>query len=439
MSEGILKLFVKDYKQTDNPAVRSKCAVAAGWVCIACNILLCAAKFVIGVISRSIAIQADAVNNLSDVGSSAGMIFGAKAAAKPADREHPYGHARLEYIVSLAIAFIILMVGVTLAREAIDKIISPESVDYSIAMLIVLIISMLVKLWMGFFTADVGKRIGSSTMSAAAADSISDVAATGAIFISSVLGYFFDINIDGYISLAAALFVLYSGIGIIRDVMGPLLGEAPNKETVDELSTLLLSYDGIIGLHDILIHSYGPGKTIASAHAEVRADCDLLHTHEMIDRAEREVGEKLGMLLTLHHRDGQRKAYSHAGTDCQGNRGHRQRGAFSRFPHGQRGEKHQSYIRYSCAVRHGRGGRGGHKAAHCQGRARYRPHLPLRNNNRPRLYRLHGRLKYVKNYCIIEQKYIRRYCLQWNILSSSLKICSPSPAPRASRARLRIT
>lgn len=300
MSEGILKLFVKDYKQTDNPAVRSKCAVAAGWVCIACNVLLCAAKFVIGVISRSIAIQADAVNNLSDVGSSAGMIFGAKAAAKPADREHPYGHARLEYIVSLAIAFIILMVGVTLAREAIDKIISPESVDYSIAMLIVLIISMLVKLWMGFFTADVGKRIGSSTMSAAAADSISDVAATGAIFISSVLGYFFDINIDGYISLAAALFVLYSGIGIIRDVMGPLLGEAPNKETVDELSTLLLSYDGIIGLHDILIHSYGPGKTIASAHAEVRADCDLLHTHEMIDRAEREVGEKLGMLLTLH-------------------------------------------------------------------------------------------------------------------------------------------
>ena len=300
MSEAILKLFVKDYKQTDNPAVRSKCAVAAGWVCIACNVLLCAAKFIIGVISRSIAIQADAVNNLSDVGSSAGMIFGAKAAAKPADREHPYGHARLEYIVSLAIAFIILMVGVTLAREAIDKIISPESVDYSIAMLIVLIISMLVKLWMGFFTADVGRRIGSSTMSAAAADSISDVAATGAIFISSVLGYFFNINIDGYISLAAALFVLYSGIGIIRDVIGPLLGEAPDKETVEELRTLLLSYDGIIGLHDILIHSYGPGKTIASAHAEVRADCDLLQTHEMIDRAEREVGEKLGMLLTLH-------------------------------------------------------------------------------------------------------------------------------------------
>lgn len=300
MSEWVLRLFVKDYKRTEDTVVRSRCAIAAGRVCIACNILLCAAKFIIGVISRSIAIQADAVNNLSDVGSSAGMIFGARAAAKPADREHPYGHARLEYIVSLAIAFIILMVGVTLAREAVCKIIAPESVDYSIAMLVVLIISMLIKLWMGFFTADVGRRIGSSAMSAAAADSISDVVATGAIFISSILGYFFDINIDGYISLAAALFVLYSGIGIIRDAIGPLLGEAPDKETVERLSSMLLSYDGIIGLHDILIHSYGPGKTIASAHAEVRADCDLLQTHEMIDRAEREVGEKLGMLLTLH-------------------------------------------------------------------------------------------------------------------------------------------
>ena len=279
---------------------RNQVIVRASVVGIVTNLLLAGFKAFVGMMSHSVAITMDALNNLSDAMSSLITIVGTRLAAKPADREHPYGHARLEYIVSLAIAFIILMVGVTLAREAIDKIISPESVDYSIAMLIVLIISMLVKLWMGFFTADVGKRIGSSTMSAAAADSISDVAATGAIFISSVLGYFFDINIDGYISLAAALFVLYSGIGIIRDVMGPLLGEAPNKETVDELSTLLLSYDGIIGLHDILIHSYGPGKTIASAHAEVRADCDLLHTHEMIDRAEREVGEKLGMLLTLH-------------------------------------------------------------------------------------------------------------------------------------------
>ena len=300
MTDLLLRLFVKHASDTSDPAVRAGYGRLAGVTGIVCNLLLFALKLLAGTISGSVSITADAVNNLSDASGSIVTLVGFKLASRPADDEHPYGHARLEYIVSLAIAFIILMVGVTLAREAIDKIISPESVDYSIAMLIVLIISMLVKLWMGFFTADVGKRIGSSTMSAAAADSISDVAATGAIFISSVLGYFFDINIDGYISLAAALFVLYSGIGIIRDVMGPLLGEAPNKETVDELSTLLLSYDGIIGLHDILIHSYGPGKTIASAHAEVRADCDLLHTHEMIDRAEREVGEKLGMLLTLH-------------------------------------------------------------------------------------------------------------------------------------------
>lgn len=300
MSEFILKLFVKDYRDTGNPSVRAACAVTAGWVCIACNILLSVSKFVIGLISGSIAIQADAANNLSDVGSSAGMIFGAKAAAKPADREHPYGHARLEYIVSLAIAFLILTVGAALAKESIMKIIAPEPVDYSIAMLSVLVISMLVKLLMGSFTSNVGKLIGSAPMSAAAADSISDVVATGAILVSSLLGYFFKINIDGWVSLAAAIFVLYSGIGIIRDTITPLLGAAPDKETVDELKQLLMSYDVIIGLHDILIHSYGPGKTIASAHAEVRADCDILATHEIIDRAEREVGETLGMLLTLH-------------------------------------------------------------------------------------------------------------------------------------------
>jgi cation diffusion facilitator family transporter len=300
MSEKLLKLFVKDYKNTESTAVRTACTVAAGWVCIACNIILCAAKLTIGLISRSIAIQADAVNNLSDIGSSAGIIFGAKAAAKPADREHPYGHGRLEYIVSLAIAFLVLMVGFSLAREAIGKIIEPESVDYSIAMLIVLALSIVVKLWMGYFTSGVGRHINSSAMSAAAADSVSDVVATGAILISSLVGYFFNINTDGYISLAAALFVIYSGIGIIRSVIGPLLGAAPDKETIIALKDLLMTYDGIIGVHDILIHSYGPGKTIASAHAEVRADCDLIQTHEIIDRAEREVGQKLDMLLTLH-------------------------------------------------------------------------------------------------------------------------------------------
>ena len=300
MSEFILKLFVKDYRDTGNPSVRAACAVTAGWVCIACNILLSVSKFVIGLIRCSIAIQADAANNLSDVGSSAGMIFGAKAAAKPADREHPYGHARLEYIVSLAIAFLILTVGAALAKESIMKIIAPEPVDYSIAMLSVLVISMLVKLLMGSFTSNVGKLIGSAPMSAAAADSIIYVVATGAILVSSLLGYFFKINIDGWVSLAAAIFVLYSGVGIIKHTISPLLGAAPDKETVDELKRLLMSYDVIIGLHDILIHSYGPGKTIASAHAEVRADCDILATHEMIDMAEREVGEKLGMLLTLH-------------------------------------------------------------------------------------------------------------------------------------------
>ena len=300
MSEGILKLFVKDYKQTDNPAVRSKCAVAAGWVCIACNVLLCAAKFVIGVISRSIAIQADAVNNLSDVGSSAGMIFGAKAAAKPADREHPYGHARLEYIVSLAIAFIILMVGVTLAREAIDKIISPESVDYSIAMLIVLIISMLVKLWMASYNRKLGKKINSTVMMATAADSLGDVGATSATIVSLLVFRFFHINIDGVIGLVVSVLVLIAGVNIAKDTLAPLLGQAIEPEIYHRISEFVESYDGIIGSHDLIVHNYGPSRSMASIHAEVPAKVDIEDSHAVVDRIERDALEKLGIFLVIH-------------------------------------------------------------------------------------------------------------------------------------------
>ena len=297
MSEGILKLFVK---QTENPAVRSKCAVAAGWVCIACNVLLCAAKFIIGVISRSIAIQADAVNNLSDVGSSAGMIFGAKAAAKPADREHPYGHARLEYIVSLAIAFIILMVGVTLAREAIDKIISPESVDYSIAMLIVLIISMLVKLWMASYNRKLGKKINSTVMMATAADSLGDVGATSATIVSLLVFRFFHINIDGVIGLVVSVLVLLAGVNIAKDTLAPLLGQAIEPEIYHRISEFVESYDGIIGSHDLIVHNYGPSRSMASIHAEVPAKVDIEDSHAVVDRIERDALEKLGIFLVIH-------------------------------------------------------------------------------------------------------------------------------------------
>ena len=300
MTELLVRFFIKTPERVEDSSVREAYGILAGFVGIACNLILCAMKFVIGSLSGSIAIQADAVNNLSDVGSSAVMLIGSKMAGKPADREHPYGHARMEYIAALIIAFFILIVGFELGRESVMKIIAPEPVEFSVAMIAVLVGSILVKLWMSRFTANIGRRINSSTMSAATSDSIADVISTGAILLSSVIGYFKDVNIDGYIGVVVAGFVLYSGASILRDTISPLMGEAPDPKVVAELTDRILSYDGIIGIHDILVHSYGPGKLIASAHAEVRSDCDLMAIHETIDTAEREVGAQMGVMLTLH-------------------------------------------------------------------------------------------------------------------------------------------
>lgn len=300
MTELLVRFFIKTPERVEDSSVREAYGILAGFVGIACNLILCAMKFVIGTLSGSIAIQADAVNNLSDVGSSAVMLIGSKMAGKPADREHPYGHARMEYIAALIIAFFILIVGFELGRESMMKIIAPEPVEFSVAMIAVLVGSILVKLWMSRFTANIGRRINSSTMSAATSDSIADVISTGAILLSSVIGYFKGVNIDGYIGVVVAGFVLYSGVSILRDTISPLMGEAPDPKVVAELTDRILSYDGIIGIHDILVHSYGPGKLIASAHAEVRSDCDLMAIHETIDTAEREVGVQMGIMLTLH-------------------------------------------------------------------------------------------------------------------------------------------
>lgn len=300
MTELLVRFFIKTPERVEDSSVREAYGILAGFVGIACNLILCAMKFVVGTLSGSIAIQADAVNNLSDVGSSAVMLIGSKMAGKPADREHPYGHARMEYIAALIIAFFILIVGFELGRESVMKIIAPEPVEFSVAMIAVLVGSILVKLWMSRFTANIGRRINSSTMSAATSDSIADVISTGAILLSSVIGYFKGVNIDGYIGVVVAGFVLYSGVSILRDTISPLMGEAPDPKVVAELTDRILSYDGIIGIHDILVHSYGPGKLIASAHAEVRSDCDLMAIHETIDTAEREVGAQMGIMLTLH-------------------------------------------------------------------------------------------------------------------------------------------
>lgn len=300
MTKLLIRLFIRNPENTNDPNVREAYGILAGFVGILLNLLLSAAKFVIGAISGSIAIEADAVNNLSDVGSSAITLFGSWAANRPADKKHPYGHARVEYIAALVIAFVILLVGVQLAIESVRKIIAPEPVEFSVVMIAVLVLSILAKLWMSRFTTSIDKSIHSTTLSASTLDSVCDMVSTGAILISTLVGYFGGINLDGYIGVLVAAFVLYSGISILRQTVSPLLGEAPDPELIREINERLMGYDHIIGVHDMLVHSYGPGRVIASAHAEVRSDGDIMLMHETMDTAEREIGEALNIILTLH-------------------------------------------------------------------------------------------------------------------------------------------
>jgi len=300
MTKFLIRFFIKNYDDVGNPRVREAYGLLAGAMGIALNVVLSAAKFMIGIFTGSIAVQADAVNNLSDVGSAAVTLIGFKAAGKPADREHPYGHARIEYVSALIIAFLILVVGFELGKESVGKILSPTPVNFSITSIVMLALSILVKFWMSVFSSYVGKRISSSAVKATMADSICDMITTGSILISGIISYIKKINIDGYIGILVAGFVLYSGVKIIRDAVSPLMGEAPDPEMMKELKERILSYEGILGLHDVTVHSYGPGRVMVSAHAEVSADARLLDIHSTVDRAEREIGEKMKLLLTIH-------------------------------------------------------------------------------------------------------------------------------------------
>ncbi|MCE5234505.1 MAG: cation diffusion facilitator family transporter [Clostridiaceae bacterium] len=300
MTKLLIRFFIKNHDDVKDPRVREEYGVLSGVVGIALNVVLSAVKFVIGILTSSIAVQADAVNNLSDVGSAVVTLIGFKAAGKPADREHPYGHARIEYVSALIIAFLILVVGFELGKESVTKILYPTPVHFDLVSIAVLALSILVKLWMSVFTSYIGKRISSSAIRASTADSICDVITTGSILISGIISYYKRINIDGYIGLFVAGFVLYSGVKIIRDAISPLMGEAPNPEMMQELKTRILSYEGILGLHDVTVHSYGPSRVMVSAHAEVGADARLMEIHETIDRAEREIGTAMGLLLTIH-------------------------------------------------------------------------------------------------------------------------------------------
>lgn len=301
MTELLLRLFVKNYDNVEDPAVRSSVGKLAGITGIICNILLFFGKLIAGTLAGSVSIVADAVNNLSDASSSLVTLLGFRLAQRPADKDHPYGHARYEYLSGLVVSALILLIGVELAKSSVDKIINPETIELSLLSVIVLVGSILIKLWMSIFFNNLGKRINSTTLKATSADSRNDVISTFAVLAGCLAGYFFGIKIDGYIGLLVALFIIYSGVDIARETISPLLGKKTDEKLEENISQLILSNEKILGIHDLLVHDYGPGQYFASVHAELSAEENPLVCHDIIDDIERDVFEKLNVNLVIHY------------------------------------------------------------------------------------------------------------------------------------------
>ena len=294
------KLFIKDYESTGRPEVRTRYGVTAGVFGICSNAVICALKLAVGFVSGSVTVIADAVNNLSDAGSSAVTVAGFKLAARPADREHPYGHARYEYIGALVVAVIILIVGVLLCKSSVEKIISPEAVIVDVWTYVVLAVSVVMKLVQMWLYLDFAKSISSGALKAAAADSRNDVIATGAVLVAAVIMDVAGVNVDAYFGLAVSLFIVVSSFKYILEAADPLIGTRPPEEVVKTLKEKVMSYDGVIGLHDLAVHSYGEGRYFAVAHLEVPAKDDIMFAHELADNIERDVDRDLHIRLTLH-------------------------------------------------------------------------------------------------------------------------------------------
>lgn len=301
MTELLVKRFVKNSADTGNPAVRAAYGNLAGAVGIFCNLLLCAGKLIVGTLFGSISITADAVNNLSDASSSIITLVGFRLSAKPADDEHPYGHARIEYLAGLAVSVLILVIGVELARTSLEKIIAPTEVVFSPVTVAVLLGSIAVKLWMALFNRTIGKRIDSSTLVATAMDSRNDVISTAAVLAASIISAATGLKLDGWMGFAVALFILWSGVGILKDTLNPLLGEAPSEELTAYIAKKVMSYDGVLGTHDLMVHDYGPGRRFASVHVEMAAENDVMQSHDIIDNIERDFLNQDHIHLIIHY------------------------------------------------------------------------------------------------------------------------------------------
>jgi len=294
------KLFIKNYHDTDNPEIRAKYGIVAGVIGIIINIILFISKLIIGILSASITIIADAVNNFSDLSSSAVSIVGFKLSTKSADAEHPYGHERVEQIAALIVALFVFAVGVILAKTSIEKIITPENLKIDLYTYIILAIGIVLKIIQMIINYDFGKSISSTTLKAVGDDSRNDIITTTVVLISALIIDLTGVNIDGYAGLLVSIFIIISSIGLIKETIDPLIGTKPKKELVKKLKTTLMSYDNVVGVHDVMIHSYGEKTAFAVAHLEVPAEKDFVEMHNLIDKIENEIYENLGIHITVH-------------------------------------------------------------------------------------------------------------------------------------------
>ncbi|MCI8521549.1 MAG: cation transporter, partial [Clostridia bacterium] len=301
MTNFLINRFIQKNNNPASPESRAAYGKLAGTVGIFCNMILFTAKITAGLFSGSVSITADAVNNLSDASSSIISLFGFKLACRPADEEHPYGHGRYEYLAGLMVAFIIMVIGAELLRNSVMKIIHPTVVEFSWLSVGVLSFSILLKLWMMIFNNKVGRIINSKTLFAAAADSRNDVITTAAVLIAALLSRFTTLELDGIMGVLVALFILYSGFGLVRDTLDPMLGKAPDEELVNAIREKILSYSGVLGTHDLMVHDYGPGRQFASVHVEMAAEDDPIVSHEIIDSIERDFLKNDGLHMIVHY------------------------------------------------------------------------------------------------------------------------------------------
>ncbi len=300
MTGFLVRHFVKEYEDVEKVSVRTAYGVLASVTGIFCNVFLFVVKWTVGFLIHSISVMADAFNNLSDAGSSIIGLVGVKMAEKPADEEHPFGHGRIEYIAALIVAFLVLQVGFTFFKDSIGKIREPEMIRFRAISVVVLTLSVGVKLWLGLFNKKLGQKINSKVMMATATDAIGDVITTTATIASILFFRLTGINIDGFVGIGVSLVVMWAGIGIARDTLEPLIGQAVDPEVYIRITEFIKRYEGIEGTHDLIVHNYGPGRSMASIHAEVPNDVDIEVSHEIIDKIEREAARELGIFLVIH-------------------------------------------------------------------------------------------------------------------------------------------